>query len=175
MRLDVPLVAPPAIPVLGDVMRYTVSPLLGRALLPLNLKGMFAPLPVPERFRREFPYGFPVRPSQVRAEAQDAVTMVPAVAAMRQRYQELRDLPVTIMAGVEDRVVGVDGHARWFHDVLPHSELRLVPGAGHMFHHAVPDQVADAIAKMADGQRASGEPDPAGTQPTVGREDRPAA
>jgi pimeloyl-ACP methyl ester carboxylesterase len=101
--------------------------------------------------------------------------MVPAVAAMRQRYQELRDLPVTIMAGVEDRVVGVGGHARWFHDVLPHSELRLVPGAGHMFHHAVPDQVADAIAKMADGQRASGEPDPAGTQPTVGREDRPAA
>ena len=175
VRLDVPLVAPPAIPVLGDLMRYTVSPLLGRALLPLNLKGMFAPLPLPERFRREFPYGFPVRPSQVRAEAQDAVTMVPAVAAMRQRYQELRELPVTIMAGVEDRVVGVDGHARWFHGVLPHSELRLVPGAGHMFHYAVPDQVADAIAKMADGQRASGEPDPMGTQPTVGHEDRPAA
>ena len=90
VRLDVPLVAPPAIPVLGDVMRYTVSPLLGRALLPLNLKGMFAPLPLPARFRREFPYGFPVRPGQVRAEAQDAVTMVPAVAALRRRYQELR-------------------------------------------------------------------------------------
>jgi pimeloyl-ACP methyl ester carboxylesterase len=176
VRLDVPLVAPPAIPVLGDLMRYTVSPLLGRALLPLNLKGMFAPLPLPERFRRAFPYGFPVRPSQVRAEAQDAVTMVPAVAAMRQRYQEgLRDLPVTIMAGVEDRVVGVDGHARWFHDVLPHSELRLVPGTGHMFHYAVPEQVADAIAAVADAQRARGGSGPMGAQPASGREDRTAA
>ena len=83
VRVDVPLVAPPAVPVLGDVLRHTVSPLLGAALLPPNLKAMFAPLPVPDRFRREFPYGFPVRPGQIRAEAQDAVTMVPAVAAMR--------------------------------------------------------------------------------------------
>ena len=44
-----------------------------------------------------------------------------------------------------------------------------------MFHYAVPEQVADAITAMADGQRASGEPDPMGTQPTVGLEDRPAA
>ena len=83
VRADVPLVAPPAIPVLGDVLRYTVSPLLGAALLPLNIKAMFAPLDVPERFRREFPYGFPVRPGQIRAEAQDAATMVPAVAGWR--------------------------------------------------------------------------------------------
>jgi pimeloyl-ACP methyl ester carboxylesterase len=44
VRADVPLVAPPAIPVLGDVLRYTVSPLMGAALLPLNIKAMFAPL-----------------------------------------------------------------------------------------------------------------------------------
>ena len=41
--LDVPLVAPPAIPVIGDVLRYTVSPLMGAALMPLNVKAMFAP------------------------------------------------------------------------------------------------------------------------------------
>jgi pimeloyl-ACP methyl ester carboxylesterase len=136
---------------------------------------MFAPLPLPARFRRAFPYGFPARPSQVRAEAQDAVTMVPAVAALRRRYQELRDLPVTIMAGVEDRVVGVDGHARWFHGVLPRSELRLVEGAGHMFHHAAPDQVADAIAAMAGRRRSIGKPDPAGAPTALGLEVRPAA
>ena len=43
VRADVPLVALPAIPVVGDILRYTVSPLLGAALLPLNLKAMVAP------------------------------------------------------------------------------------------------------------------------------------
>lgn len=65
-RLDVPLVALAAVPVLGDVLRYTVSPLFGRVMLPLNLKIMFAPRPVPEHFRHGFPYGFPVRPGQIR-------------------------------------------------------------------------------------------------------------
>jgi pimeloyl-ACP methyl ester carboxylesterase len=33
-RMDVPLVSGPAIPVIGDVMRYTVSPAVSAALLP---------------------------------------------------------------------------------------------------------------------------------------------
>jgi pimeloyl-ACP methyl ester carboxylesterase len=173
VRVDVPLVAPPAIPVIGDVLRHTVSPLLGGALLPLNLKAMFSPLPVPEAFRRDFPYGFPVRPGQIRAESQDAVTMVPAVAAMQERYRDLR-LPVTIMAGTHDRIVDVDSHAVWFHGAVPGSELRLVPGAGHMFHHAVPGQVAEAIAALADGQ-AAGRPDSMSTQPAVELGHQPAA
>ena len=61
-----PLVAPSAIPLIGDMLRYTVSPLLKAALLPLNLRAMFAPLPVPERFRRNFPTAF--RFSRARSE-----------------------------------------------------------------------------------------------------------
>jgi hypothetical protein len=82
MRYDVPLVAASAIPVVGDVLRYTVSPLVGAVLLPLNLKAMFSPLPIPACFSERFPYGFPVRPSQIRAEAQDAATMMPTVVGL---------------------------------------------------------------------------------------------
>jgi pimeloyl-ACP methyl ester carboxylesterase len=149
VRADVPLVASPAIPVLGDVLRYTVSPLLGAALLPLNLKAMFAPLKVPERFSREFPYGFPVRPSQIRAESQDAVMMVPGVVGMAERVRAL-PIPITIMAGTEDRIVDPESHAEWFHDQIPGSDLQLVSGAGHMVHYAVPDQVADAIDAVSE-------------------------
>ena len=155
VRADVPLVAPSAIPVLGDLLRYTVSPLVGAALMPLNIKVMFAPLEVPERFRREFPNGFPVRPSQIRAEAQDAVTMVPAVFEMAERVHDL-NIPVTIMAGTRDRVVDHESHAKWFHEKIPGSVLQLVPGAGHMFHYAVPDQVAEAIEAVSD--RANRQP-----------------
>ena len=153
-RLDVLLAAPPAIPVLGDVLRYTISPLFGRAMLPINLKAMFAPQPVPDRFRRDFPYGFPARPWQIRAEAQDAASMVPAVAALRARYSDLK-LPVTTMAGIEDKIVDVDDHAVWFHQALPGSELRLVPGTGHTFHYAVPEQVAAAITATVKRQQTT--------------------
>ena len=173
-RLDVPLAALAAIPVIGDVLRYTLSPLFGRAMLPLNLKAMFAPKPVPERFRHGFPYGFPLRPGQIRAESQDAATMVPAAAALRDRYGELQ-LPVTIMAGTEDQIVSVDGHAVWFHEAIPGSQLHLVPDTGHMFHYAVPEQVVEAITVMVNEQQTTSESDPAG-MPSVGElAQRPAA
>uniref|UniRef100_UPI003012B637 alpha/beta fold hydrolase n=1 Tax=Caldimonas tepidiphila TaxID=2315841 RepID=UPI003012B637 len=49
-RLDVPLAAPPAIPVLGDVMRYTVSPVLTRLMLKPVAKAMFWPAALPDDF-----------------------------------------------------------------------------------------------------------------------------
>jgi pimeloyl-ACP methyl ester carboxylesterase len=160
LRADVLLSAPGAIPVIGDVMRYTVSPLIGTAILPLVIKGMFAPRPVPESFAKGFPRGLPVRPQQIRAESQDGATMVPAVVAMRHRYRELT-IPAVIMAGTKDRVVDVDRHAIWLHEEIPHSILELVPEVGHMLHYAVPEQVADAIevahgqSKMARGRQYS--------------------
>ncbi|MDR7008920.1 alpha/beta fold hydrolase [Paraburkholderia strydomiana] len=44
-RADVALAAPAALPVLGDVLRYTVSSLSGRLLFRRTLRAMFAPAP----------------------------------------------------------------------------------------------------------------------------------
>jgi pimeloyl-ACP methyl ester carboxylesterase len=153
LRADVLPALPGAIPLIGGVMRYTVSPLLGAALLPSLFQGMFAPLRVPGRFARGFPGGLSVRPGQLRAESQDGVTMVPAAAAMRRRYREL-DMPVMIMAGSKDRVVDVGRHAVRLHDEMPHSTLRLIDGVGHMVHHAVPEEIADAVDAI-DAQSSS--------------------
>src|SRR6201993_3265231 len=144
LRADVPLFSLPAIPVIGDVIRYTVGPLLGAALLPLAAKGMFSPLPVPDRFAKGFSYGVPLRPWQIRAEAQDTVTMVSAVAAMQRRYREL-SMPVVIMAGTKDRIVDHRKHSVRVHQEIRQSALRLVPGVGHMLHYAVPEQIVDEL------------------------------
>jgi pimeloyl-ACP methyl ester carboxylesterase len=154
LRADALLVAPAAVPVLGDLLRHTVSPLLGAALLPVLVKGMFAPLPVPERFKEGFPHGMAVRPSQIRAEAQDGATMAYGVASMRDGYQGLQ-MPVVIVAGTEDRVVDVGRHAVRLQGDIPGSELRLVPGAGHMVHHAVPGLVAELVEAVSDRSAAS--------------------
>ncbi len=42
-RVDAALFAPAAIPVIGDLMRYTVSPLVGRAVAPKLVEKMFSP------------------------------------------------------------------------------------------------------------------------------------
>jgi pimeloyl-ACP methyl ester carboxylesterase len=144
LRADVPLFSLPAIPAIGDLIRYTVGPLFGAALLPLAAKRMFSPLPVPERLAKGFPHGLPLRPSQIRAEAQDTATIGLAVAAMQHRYRELR-MPVVIMAGTQDRTIDHRKHSVWLHQEIAQSALRLVPGVGHMLHYAVPEQVVDAI------------------------------
>jgi pimeloyl-ACP methyl ester carboxylesterase len=163
LRADVPLFSLPAIPIIGDMIRYTVGPLFGAALLPLAAKGMFSPLPVPKRFTKCFPYGLPLRPSQIRAEAQDTAGMVSAVRAMQRRYRELQ-MPVAILAGTDDRVVDHYRHSIPVHHKIRQSVLRLVPGVGHMLHYAVPEQVVDAIEACADSpttlRNAAGQVEP---------------
>ena len=154
LRTDALLSLPGAIPVVGDVMRYTVSPLIGKAMLPLMIKGMFAPRQVPHSFAEGFSTELSLRPAQIRAESQDGTTMVPAAEELKDRYLEL-SIPVVIMAGTKDRVVNVDRHSVWLHDQIPNSTLRLIPGAGHMLHYEVPEQVVDAIAAAGGNSKTT--------------------
>jgi pimeloyl-ACP methyl ester carboxylesterase len=157
LRPDVPLFAPPALPLIGDLLRYTVSPLTSRMLWRPLTKAMFAPRPVPDSFRR-LPVWMMLRPRQVRASAADNTLMVPAALALAKRYPELR-VPVAIVAGTQDRVVDPGHNAERLHERLQNgpggSELKLQPGVGHMTHYAHPEQVMEAIESIA-GQ--AGEP-----------------
>ena len=103
LRADVLFSAPTAIPILGDLLRFSVSPSLAercchscsRGCLPRSRAGTFHEI---------FSRGMSVRPGQIRAESQDGVAMVPVALSMRHRYQEL-SMPIVIMAGTKDRVV----------------------------------------------------------------------
>jgi pimeloyl-ACP methyl ester carboxylesterase len=143
-RLDVPLLSQPAIPVIGDVMRYTVSPLLGRLLLPRILRRVFEPAPVPERFDRLFPKGMTLRPSQLRASAGDTALMIPAATALQAHYRELK-APVVILTGADDKIVDVDRQSRQLHKTIPQSRFVVLPGLGHMVHQLAPEEVMKAV------------------------------
>jgi len=147
IRADVVFASAPAIPVIGDVMRYTVSPLLGAALKPGINKKIFAPAVVPQRWEREFPFEMAFRPSQIRAEAAEAAIMIPAAAALAPRFAEL-DLPVAIVAGKGDKMVD-PVQAERIHGSLAQSELVLIEGAGHMVHHSASEAVLTAIRANA--------------------------
>jgi pimeloyl-ACP methyl ester carboxylesterase len=146
-RLDMPLMAAPALPLLGGLMRHTISPLVSRALWPGMLKVMFRPAPVPPYFAR-FPVWMALRPSQLRASAEEAASLIPSAMALRRRYALLERPPV-IVAGAQDRYVDAQRHSARLAALIPGSELLLAPRAGHMVHHTDPRRVLQAIELAA--------------------------
>jgi pimeloyl-ACP methyl ester carboxylesterase len=147
-RSDVVLFSGPAIPVLGDLLRYTIAPLASLLILPILVRKIFAPGPVPGHFRHGFPFGLALRPSQLRASAADTALMVQGAFAMRHRHGELA-MPVIILSGDGDRIVDLGRQSARLHLEVPGSELRVVPGAGHMIYHVAPDAVVAAIEAAA--------------------------
>jgi pimeloyl-ACP methyl ester carboxylesterase len=147
MRFDVPLAAPPAIPVLGDLLGHTVTPILERLSFGLIARRMFAPLRISERFRA-LPVWMMLRPKQLRASAVEGALMVPAAMMLARRYAELK-VPATIIHGTRDKVTDFGRNAERLHEHIGHSELQLQPGVGHMTHYAHPDKVMEAIDAMA--------------------------
>lgn len=145
-RLDVALFSPPAIPIIGDLMRYTISPLIGRAIWPAMVRKVFAPAKTTARFKNEFPVWMALRPSQLRASAAETAMMIPSADKLSARYRELR-MPVVIMSGASDLHVISRLHSERLHKQLPQSELMLIPKVGHMIQHLAPHQVMSAIDK----------------------------
>lgn len=145
-RPDVPLMSGPAIPGIGHVLRYTVAPLLGRLLWPRLVKHMFSPAPVPERFN-QLPKWLILRPSQLGASAAETAMMIPAAKRLSERYQEL-SLPIALVAGDGDKIVGLHEHALRFHEEVAHSELIIEDGVGHMAHYADPAQIMKAVSRL---------------------------
>ena len=147
LRPDVLPVAIGALPIIGDILRYTVSPLFGWLTMPLFKRVLFSPAPIPERFQEEYSPAMALRPSQIRATSIDGALMIPGALSLRGRYKEL-SLPVVIMAGDGDKVV-LKRSAERLHASVKGSVLRIIKGAGHMVHHLVPEQVAGAVEAVS--------------------------
>jgi pimeloyl-ACP methyl ester carboxylesterase len=149
-RVDAVLASPPAIPGLGDALRYTVSPFLGAAMKPGMEAQIFAPAPVSAGWEADFPFEMTLRPSQIRSAAAEAALTVAGAASLAPRLAGLT-LPVTIVAGDGDKVVSTAGQSGRLAGSLARSELLFVEGAGHMVHHSARDAVVAAIRSASKG------------------------
>jgi pimeloyl-ACP methyl ester carboxylesterase len=149
-RLDALVTASVALPVLGDVMRYTVTALSGRAMIGSLAKSLFAPKDVPADFFQTLSREMMLRPVQLRANAEDAAFMMQVARAISRRYKELR-LPVAIVAGSEDSIVDMESRSGRLHRELPQSELHVLPGTGHMVHYSAQGLIVSDV----DNPRAS--------------------
>jgi len=155
-RVDVMIASVAAIPIVGDVLRYTISPISSWLALPLFAKKAFAPTSVPDIVKREYPRLLLIRPEQLRAVAEEAALMIPAAAALSLAYKRIR-CPTAIVAGQDDHIVKSE-QAERLKEVLPHATLTSVPGSGHMLHYFVPKEIAQTaeIVRAEAGVGAHG-------------------
>lgn len=144
LRLDTAVLGAPAVPVLGHLLRWTVSPLLGRLMWPFIVRRQFAPAKVSASFLRDYPAWMSLRPGQLLASAAESAMMPAQAAKLRQRERDLR-VPTVIVAGEKDRLVMTYWQSGRLHERLPGTRLRVVPGAGHMAHHTATAEVLEAV------------------------------
>jgi pimeloyl-ACP methyl ester carboxylesterase len=148
IRPDVLLACVGALPIVGDILRYTVSPLLNWLLMPVVKHALFSPGAVPARFNAEFSTAMAVRPSQIRATSEDGALMIPGALALQDGYKDLT-LPVVIMAGEGDKVV-FKRRAEQLRSAIKGSVLYVIQEAGHMVHYQATRQVAEAVEAVVE-------------------------
>jgi pimeloyl-ACP methyl ester carboxylesterase len=153
-RFDVWFASIAAMPLIGDALRYTISPISSWLGLPLFAKKTFAPKPVPEIVKKEYPRLMLIRPSQLRAVAEDSAFLLTSASAatLTMSYRRLK-CPTAIIAGRDDEIVDSEQAVR-LQKAMPHAAVTLVPEVGHMVHYFT----ADGIMKTAEVVRVEAGP-----------------
>jgi len=151
-RLDVAIQTPASLPVIGQLVRYTLWPLAARLCAPAAFKFLFSPLKVPSAFRNAYSVPMATRPCQLKSFADDTVTMPTAAGHICSRYGEI-DVPVRLIAGVNDKVVSTQEQSERLNRDLKDCELKLLEGVGHMSHHARPDLVVAAVDALSNADQ----------------------
>ena len=145
-RWDFWMMSGPAVPVLGDLMRYTIAPAISWAILPALFRRIFAPRSVPGHFKDSFPASLTLRPKQLRAAAEESAFLIPEAARLQSRYSSIR-CPVHIFHGTGDRLIETE-QARRLHQLLGRAELHLVTDAGHMVTYADGGTIAQIVDSL---------------------------
>lgn len=152
-RWDVWLMSGPAIPLLGDLMSYTIAPVISWAIIPGAFRKIFAPRAVPQTFKNQFPTSLTLRPKQLRAAAEESALLIPTASQFQALYSSIA-CQVRIFHGAEDQVIEPN-QARDLHRALHRSELHLVPNAGHMVTYADTAAIAQAVNSLSRAPQAT--------------------
>jgi len=145
---------------LGWLYQVTSSSLGGAVLVPLitaflphstadaSVSAIFAPQAPPDGYAEYIGPGLTLRRASFRANAQQVNGLRPHVVDMQKHYATLT-MPIEIIHGDADTIVPADIHAKVLIDDVPNGALTILPGVGHMPHHADPAAIVDAIDRAA--------------------------
>ncbi|MGZ9812394.1 alpha/beta fold hydrolase [Pseudoroseicyclus sp. H15] len=132
--------------------RWTTAPLMSafapKSQVEKALAGIFAPQSPPPGYLGEVGAPLTLRRASLATNGRQVLALREDLAEQSQGYGALQ-MPVEIIHGTADRTVDLDIHARGMDALLPHSNVTVLEGVGHMPHHADPEATVAAIRRAA--------------------------
>lgn len=135
-------------PVIGPLFTRLVALPAASFLLEDGAKSVFAPRPMTPGYIETSEIRLLLRPAVFRANSEDIKATLNFVTAQAPRYSGLK-VPVVAITGDSDTIVSPTIHSATIARQAPQGRFVLLPGVGHMPHHAAPEIVIEAIDEMA--------------------------
>ncbi len=136
----------PALPIVGDLINFLFTPLLGARVVRQDLAKAFAPDPVPNGYLRVVLSEW-TRPQKVKWYSVDDSLLNIGLRNFSPRYANLQ-IPVAIVTGDSDLIVPLNENSRRLHQELPQSKLVILENTGHQIPLTRPDAVVEAIHRV---------------------------
>jgi pimeloyl-ACP methyl ester carboxylesterase len=143
-----------AAPLAGWLFAHTLALPLSAAAFGPGIRAAFAPQAPPSHYLEHSAAFLLLRPAAFLANARDMADLQAFLARQVPRYCGLR-VPTVIVQGDADGIVPIEKHAKALAAAAPQAKLVVLPGVGHMPHHAAPDRVVaeiEELARMANGE-----------------------
>ncbi|CAN7714862.1 alpha/beta hydrolase [Bosea sp. LjRoot9] len=134
-------------PLIGPLFTRLVALPAANLMLDEGASSVFAPRAVTPGYLDTGEIRLLLRPADFQANSQDIAATLDFVTAQAPRYRELK-VPVTAITGDSDAIVSPTIHSAAIAREAPQGRLILLPGVGHMPHHAAPEIVVEAIDQM---------------------------
>ena len=131
----------------------TIAIPLVAALVPTSyvdgtIMGIFAPDPVPPNYRDYVGEGLSLRRQSLLTNTSQVNGLRAQIVAQQDLYPTLT-LPIELIHGDADTIVPLTIHSGPVAARLPNARLTVLPGTGHMPHHAHPDAVLAALERAS--------------------------
>lgn len=133
---------------LGWLYSRTFAFPLGAMLMWPGSIAAFQPQTMPERYVRRSAAMLVLRPRSLMANWADVGSLETFLDRQAERYATL-SAPTIVLAGEADPLVPAAGQCERLAAVAPNVKIVLLPGVGHMLHHAAASRVVEAVEALA--------------------------
>ena len=139
-----------ATPVLGWLIAYTMLLPVGALFIGIGFWSAFLPQMPPPRYIKRAGTLLSLRPKTFLANSCDIAHLQKNLPSQAARYSTLA-VPTVVISGDRDLIVAPRQHAMAFAKAVPAPRLVVLPGIGHMLHHAAAERIAAEIDALTPG------------------------
>ncbi len=132
----------------GWLFAHTLAFPFGAVLIGAGSRTAFLPQSLPHRYVKRSAAMLVLRPATLLANWADVGRLEAFLAQQAERYGALA-APTIVLAGDRDPLVPPERHGVKLAAASPSVKLTVLPGFGHMLHHAAADEIVAAVEEVA--------------------------